>query len=492
MYTRSIRQLLRKSSEKKNHTIIRHSKRIEEDKNNTFANFARGNDFFRNETYKDLKNTPTIPNQVYADLPPLLNDACGKFKSDRDRDVFLTSALTILSGCFAKVHGEYKQRTYFANLYAFIIAPAASSKGDLTKARQLGMYIHNKLRDKYRSLREQFEIELKLFRKRNKNQTDSKYITPKPPKRKLLFMPGNSSSAAVIKQLYESDSNCIICETEADTMSNTLKQDWGGYSDLLRKAFQHESVSYIRKADDEYVEIENPKLSVLLSGTPSQVSGLIPSADDGLFSRFIYYVFAQKAEWQDVSPKGGENTENYFGSLAEKVSEMAEFLEKHPVKFCLTVKQWEKLNIHYKEELENSTLLVSEDYTGSVKRLGLITFRIAMTLSIVRNYTTADTNTQIICDESDFITAIKLTEVYNEHAIYMFNQLPRNNKERLDPNIKRLYDNLPKGRDIPRKVLLDIANNLKIMPRTTDKYLNILSRKGLLSKGSKYGTYKKG
>jgi hypothetical protein len=114
---------------------------------------------------------------------------------------------------------------------------------------------------------------------------------PQEPNYKILYIPANISSAMVIQHLKEGNERGIFCETEADSMGNTLKQDWGGYSDLLRKAFHHEPISYSRKTNKEFVEIDNPCLSVALSGTPGQVENLIKSSEDGLFSRFIFYSF---------------------------------------------------------------------------------------------------------------------------------------------------------------------------------------------------------
>ena len=54
----------------------------------------------------------------------------------------------------------------------------------------------------------------------------------------------------------------------ADTLSNVFKQEWGSYSDLLRKAFHHERVSSSRKENNKFTEVINPKLSIALSGTP--------------------------------------------------------------------------------------------------------------------------------------------------------------------------------------------------------------------------------
>ena len=83
---------------------------------------------------------------------------------------------------------------------------------------------------------------------------------PEEPPFKVLFIPANNSSARVIQHLKEGDGHGIFCETEADSMGNVLKQDWGSYSDLLRKAAHHEPISYSRKANKEWVEIKRPCL----------------------------------------------------------------------------------------------------------------------------------------------------------------------------------------------------------------------------------------
>ncbi len=60
----------------------------------------------------------------------------------------------------------------------------------------------------------------------------------------------------------------------------TFKSDFGNFSDGFRKVFYHEKISYNRRKDKEFVELEKPRLSALLSGTPSQIFSLIP--DEGM------------------------------------------------------------------------------------------------------------------------------------------------------------------------------------------------------------------
>ena len=85
-------------------------------------------------------------------------------------------------------------------------------------------------------------------------------------------------------------------ETEGDTLANVFASDYGNYSDGFRKAFHHEPISYTRRKDREFVDrLLRPRLSAVLSGTPRQISALLPDAENGLFSRFIFYY--QVLQW---------------------------------------------------------------------------------------------------------------------------------------------------------------------------------------------------
>lgn len=48
-------------------------------------------------------------------------------------------------------------------------------------------------------------------------------------------------------------------EAEGDTLSQTLKSDYGNYSDVFRKAYYHETVSQCRCKDSKFLELDCPK-----------------------------------------------------------------------------------------------------------------------------------------------------------------------------------------------------------------------------------------
>jgi hypothetical protein len=84
-----------------------------------------------------------------------------------------------------------------------------------------------------------------------------------------VYIPANTSYAKILWHLEQNEGTGIICETEADTLGNVVKQEWGSYSDMLRKSFHHERLSSSRKGNNEFTEVNAPSLSIALSGTPN-------------------------------------------------------------------------------------------------------------------------------------------------------------------------------------------------------------------------------
>ena len=449
-----------------------------------FASFARNKKIEEASENVGLSALPTLPSEIFKKLPEILQRGCIVFTDERERDVFLTGSLGILSGCFYSVSGTYDQRTVYANFNAFVVAPPASGKGTLVFARTLGQPYHDKMKRESEKAKRKYVMRKESLLGGKKDETEE----VEAPRIKILFIPGNISSAALIKILGDSDGKGVLCETEADTITNSLKQEWGNFSDLIRKSFHHENIGYSRKKDNEHIEIATPQLSVVISGTPSQVTGLIKSVEDGLYSRFVFYAFESKSDWRDVSPQSGRpNLTEYFSTLANEVLAVIEFNEQYPAKFDLSKEQFVKLNTYFSEALSKLSLLVGTDVDGTIKRLSLITYRIAMVLSCLRKYETGDKGNTFICSDTDFDTAMKLTEVYLQHNIYMMSCLPKADKL-TNNGVRKLYDALPAS--FERKSAIEIGDKIQIRERTTDKYLKNLLATGLL-KQEKSGSYEK-
>jgi hypothetical protein len=384
------------------------------------------------EEYEDcLKTTPTIPQSVYDNLPPILFESCQVFKGSREKDVFLTGALAILSGCIPNVSGLYSGSVIYPSLFSFILAPAASGKGALKFAKALADKYHDKTLANSMEDKKRFDENLAAYKiLKAKGKLEENQEMPIAPKFKVVYIPANTSNAKIIQHLDCNEGKGIICETEADTLGQTFKNDWGSYSDMLRKSFHHEKISVSRKTDGEFVEVDNPQLSVALSGTPKQVFNIISSAEDGLFSRFIFYVFKTDAVWLDPSPKGNPvNLTDYFTTQSKKVLKMVEFFETDELIMQLTEEQWDRFNPIFGSFLEQINTFVSEDALSIVKRLGLVLYRFCMIFTAIRKFSTNDYHKEIYCSDVDFESALTLTKTYLQHSVIMFTNLPKQGEQ---------------------------------------------------------------
>lgn len=131
----------------------------------------------QNEEFYKIKeeklDTPTFPEIVYTKLPKLLREGCQLFTSPREKDIFLISSLTLMSGSFPKYFGIYDNRKVFFNFYSFVAAPPASGKGVLIHAYQYVELIHI-------TLRNQFMEEFKTWQISKKNSEKEAEKKPSP------------------------------------------------------------------------------------------------------------------------------------------------------------------------------------------------------------------------------------------------------------------------------------------------------------------------
>lgn len=443
-----------------------------------------------------MLKSPKIPSYIYNKLPPILNEGAAVFKTEREKDVFLTGALSIISGCLPNVTGLYGGRTVYPNLFSFILAPAASGKGALQSAKELADKYHNEVL--LNSLEEQKEYKRKLseYRRALRDAKKGQVIEetePEEPPFKVVFIPANASNSSIIKHLQNNDGDGIICETEADTMGQAFKNDWGSYSDLLRKGFHHEKISISRKTNNEYFEINEPKLSVALSGTPNQIYNIISSAEDGLFSRFVFYIFKTDVAWIDPSPFGNNvNYTTHFQALSQKIYNMVNFFKYYDTEVHLTQEQWQKFNPVFEEYLIQINSFVSSDAQSIVKRLGLVLYRICMIFTALRKFQTQIKDKEVQCLDEDFESAMALIKVYLNHNILMFENLPNQEQDedkifKSSKNKKQFFDALPQN--FTRAEAVKIGDTFNIKERTVGNILKNCLGKYL--EQPDYGQYQK-
>lgn len=214
------------------------------------------------EIVTDPDLLPCLPDEVFASLPPILANILAS-AGNADRDIILLGSMVTLSVCLDCVSGVYDDKIVRPNLYLFVVAVAGSGKGSLALCRKLVEPIHEAMREESQMMREKYEADMKAYA-----QAKCKGLPPQEPPQLMLVCPCNCSSSAFLANLAANHGQLLLFETEGDTLSQTMGTDYGNYSDALRKAFHHETVSKSRITDQVFLEVLNPRLSVVLSGTP--------------------------------------------------------------------------------------------------------------------------------------------------------------------------------------------------------------------------------
>jgi hypothetical protein len=434
------------------------------------------------EDLEELKesNLPTFPDEVYSNLPELLQKVVAKSNSNEDRDILLLGSLVAISSCLPKIYGIYAEREVYPNLFLFITAQASAGKGRLTLCRKLVDPIHKSLREISKLEFEEYQRKLTEYASsKNKSEVER----PREPPVKMLVIPANNSATGLFQILNDNNGSGLIFETEGDTLAMTFKSEHGNYSDGFRKAFHHEPISYNRRKDREYVEINNPRLSALLSGTPKQISALIPSAENGLFSRFMFYFMNVRPVWNDVFANSSDQTlDSYFNHLGHEFFDLYKHLQyqTEQTRFCLTSGQQNAFNAYFAQTQNQYLCLYGADYLATVRRLGLITFRIAMTLTTLRIMDTGDIHSPLVCRDSDFNTSLSMVKILVQHAANVFQQLPAEAATTTPKNQKQQFlDELPQ--EFSRKDYLVIAQKLSIPDKTAEKHIKRFKDSGLIN-----------
>ena len=422
---------------------------------------------------------PTIPTTVYNNIPTFLQQVVKPSSSNEERDILLLGALTAFSACFPKLFGVYDQRKVFSNLYLFVTAPASAGKGRLNQIKNLVNPVHKEKREQSKTLKQQHQVEMATYNM-NKGKSETMEKPSKPPER-MLFIPANNSVTGVYQLISDNEGRGLIFETEGDTLAQAFKSDYGNYSDGFRKAFHHETISYYRRTDREYVDIERPCLSTVLSGTPKQIQALVPSAENGLFSRFMFYYMNIKPTWKNVFQTDTTNgLDEYYEQLGKEFFVLYKTLKNNPdIEVRLTTEQQQKFNVFF-EKLQTKYLnLQPDDYIATVRRLGLIAFRIIMLFSVFRIMEDGDVNQVRYCEDIDFDNTLEMISVLVKHSSKVFNDLPIAQKEVKRANRKeRFLEALPY--QFSRQDYLNIADKNKIPHKTAEGYITKFVDAGLI------------
>ncbi len=413
---------------------------------------------------------PTLPDAVFATIPEFLKHITQVATTKEERDILLLGSLVTLSVAFPKLIGKYGDNPVNTNLFIFISAKASAGKGILIHCRKLVEPIHLALRNQAKIMKQQFEVDMQEYNA-NKGK-DANTEKPQKPPQKMLFIPANNSATGFLEILGDSDKRGLIFETEGDTLAKAFKSDYGDFSDGFRNAFQHEPISYYRRTDKEYVEIDRPCLSALLSGTPKQITTLIPNAENGLFSRFMFYVMNMKLIWKDVFASKTENgLDVHFERLGNEFYSLYQTLQANSdVHFSLTPSQQLQFNQFFEKMQTLYVNIQEEEIISSVRRLGLIAYRIMMIFSALRIMEDGEITQNLICNDTDFQNTLDMITILVKHSSYVYSQIAQETyKPKPKHKKEQFLESLPYH--FNRQTYVATALSLGITDKSAQRYI---------------------
>ena len=292
----------------------------------------------RMEGQEDLRIVEHLDTQK---LPESVQQMLSLASTPEEQDIILMATLAAASACVPNLYFTYGPtgKKYYANLQCFILAAAASGKGIANHALEMARVI------------------------------DEQYP---------LLIAGDSTLAAFYKTLAEQNGCGYLHE------SDIWRTSAANYNTALRKAAEHEPISRNRVKGAS--EIKNPRLSMLLTGTFGQYKALVPSVENGYFSRLLTVVIkgTNPFDKRYVSSKGGQSAiPKIVGQRLLRTYET--LMNTGEREWSLTDAQKERLGEHLETEYGTLIGLLGENFHSAVIRMAVQIERIAMILTAMRS-----------------------------------------------------------------------------------------------------------
>lgn len=327
-------------------------------------------------------NLHIVENMDVNNLPELMKSVLSLANTPAEKDMLLMSALTACSGVLPNLYFKYGigGKKYYPNLQLFIVGSAACGKGIANLALELVKPIHEKM---------------------------------------PLIIPGDATYPAFYQTLARQKGRGYIHESEGSVITDIWRSSTANYNTALRKAAEHETISRARCREASV--IENPQLSMVLTGTFSQYKALVPSIENGYFSRLLTLIVDEHQSFNSRYVQPSETSDTTIQAAAEQLYHLYEkLLFTKPREFCLTPDQRTRLGHHLETAYPTLIRMLGEDFHSVVLRMAVHIERIALILSALRlssitSESDSDTSSlsgargvrpeNIVCSGLDYATA---------------------------------------------------------------------------------------
>ena len=430
---------------------------------------------------EEQANLHIVENMDVNNLPELMKSVLSLAHTPAEKDMLLMSALTACSSVLPNLYFKYGigAKRYYPNLQLFIVGSAACGKGIANLALELVKPIHEAL---------------------------------------PLIIPGDATYPAFYRTLAKQHGRGYIHESEGSVITDIWRSSTANYNTALRKAAEHEPIS--RARCKEASVIENPQLSMVLTGTFSQYKALVPSIENGYFSRLLTLIVNEHRAFNSQYVEPSENSGDVIKAAAEQLYHLYEkLLFIKPREFRLTPDQRTRLGHHLETAYPTLIRMLGEDFHSVVLRMAVHIERIAMILTVLRSCSPrysaeqepssisseldSDTSSlssargvrpeNIVCADSDYAIAELIGNKLILHMAQAY-QLVKGTEKIEAPKVKPLDQKaillslLPA--EFESKTLVAEAQSQGISPRTSARWNEEWMVHGLVQK-IRYGVYKK-
>ncbi|MBR2167472.1 MAG: DUF3987 domain-containing protein [Paludibacteraceae bacterium] len=333
-----------------------------------------------------------------------------------------------------------------------------------------------------------------------------------------MLIAGDSTLAAWYKALEERGGSGYMHESEGSVITDIWKTAAANYNTALRKAAEHEAISRNRCTGAS--EIKCPKMSMLLTGTFNQYRALVPSVENGYFSRLLTLVIRETHPFDKryVSTIGGQSAvpQQAGRELLRVYEQLARGGERE---WSLTEEQKTRLGEHLETEYGTLIGLLGDNFHSAVVRMAVQIERIALILTALRGdsilmsrahnkiepeynsglmdkesrITSGTTDETIYCQDEDYQTAEMIGNKLLLHMAAAYRMIDGESQE-LVPEIKPLdqrkvlFEQLPEV--YAHKELVAEAKAQGVSQATATRWNERWLEQGDIKK-IKYGIFKK-
>lgn len=392
-------------------------------------------------------------------LPAMIQPVMALAQSDAERDILLLSLLTAAGSCLPNLYFRYglTGKRYYSNLQCFVVGSAACGKGIANLALDLVSRVHEA---------------------------------------QPLVIAGDSSYPGFYRRLERQHGRGYIHESEGSVITDVWRSSVTNYNTALRKAAEHEAITRNRVNNSSCIAC--PQLSMLLTGTFSQYRTLVPSIENGYFSRLLTLIVSDHQAFSSRYVEPANGSHGVMSVASQQLFDISQALYRsYPVEFSLTADQRTRLGQHLENAYPTLLTMLGDNFHSVVLRMAVQIERIAMILTAMRlkqsEVSQKGSGGVIECSDTDYQTAELIGNKLLLHMAMAY-RLIKGEEQKAVPQIQPLDQRqmllslLPE--EFETKQLVKEAKAQGISRRTIFLWNEDWQKNGVVVK-IKHGVYKK-